>query len=210
MRSHCCRRQRAFGIAASCLVLATLADVGSSDGFAATAPTSPVQVIPTGRRNIWRVAAAELDGAREDSEIVGAGYDGRVTAWTGEGKLLRDTARGAFVFDLAARDIDGDGRDEIFAAQADGLVSAYGPDGATRWTVDLRGPVYQVMTARLDGKTWSILAAVVSQEIVVLDASGRRLSSIKQHAAVRLLCAVDFDGDGRDEIVVYNLVGGLR
>ena len=70
-----------------------------------------VVVIPTDGRNVYRLTAAELDGDTGAKEIIGSTYDNRVCAFSNAGKLVWEVTVGGFVFDLAAGDVDGDGRD---------------------------------------------------------------------------------------------------
>ncbi|MEW6354809.1 MAG: hypothetical protein AB1696_00670 [Planctomycetota bacterium] len=171
-----------------------------------------VEIIPTGGRNIYRLAVAELDGNPTAGDIVGATYDNRLCAFDANGKHRWDAAAGGFVFDLAAGDLDGDGRDEIAAACADGFVRVFDAAGRLRWEHDLQAPVLQVCIARLDGKTPVVLAGGVSRQIVVLFPTGQPMRSVNldqeiANAAVRMLRAGDFDGDGQDEVALLPIRG---
>lgn len=169
-----------------------------------------VEILPTGGRNVYRLVSAELDDRSDAREMVGSTYDNRVCAFDARGKHLWDAPTGGFVFDLAAGDLDGDRRDEILAACADGFAYAFGADGRLRWKHDLGAPVWQVATARLDGKTPIALAGGVSRRVVSLSADGRALGDARAGAVngvVRLLRAGDFDGDGADEVAVLPVRG---
>ncbi len=171
-------------------------------GLAAFSAQAGVVVIPTYGRNIYRLAVAELDSLAGAKEIVGSTYDNRVCAFTVDGQHLWDAPTGGFVFDLAAGDLDGDGRDEVVAAGADGVVYVFDSAGRTLWTADLQAPVYQVCIAKLDGKTPVVLAGGVSRQVVAFGADGRKLTSVEVNGAVRVMRAGDFDGDGADEVAV--------
>ncbi|MEN9402792.1 MAG: hypothetical protein RL091_1495 [Verrucomicrobiota bacterium] len=176
-------------------------------GLSAVPVRAGVEIIPTPGRNIYRLAIAELDGQAAAKEIVGSTYDNRVCAFSADGTHRWDAPVDGFVFDLAAGDLDGDGRDEIVAAGADGSVYVFAPDGRLRWKQDLGAPVYQVAIAKLDGKTPVVLAGGVSREVAVFGADGTKLKSAKVDGAVRLMRAGDFDGDGADEIAVLPIRG---
>ncbi|MBK8092630.1 MAG: hypothetical protein IPK32_11785 [Verrucomicrobiaceae bacterium] len=169
-----------------------------------------VETIPTHGRNIYRLAVAELDGNPAAKEIVGSTYDNRVCAFAADGMHRWDAAVGGFVFDLAAGDLDGDGRDEIIAASADGSVYVFSSDGKLRWKQDLVAPVYQVAVAKLDGKTPVVLAGGVSRQIVVFSADGTKLHDQPVNGIVRILRAGDFHGDGTDEVAALLINGPSR
>jgi hypothetical protein len=114
---------------------------------------------------------------------------------------------------LAAGDLDGDGTDEILAACADGYVHAIGANGKLRWKQDLRAPVWQVATARGDGKLRVAVAGGISRQVCVSSADGQRLDESRAGAVsgvVRLLRAGDFDGEGTDEVAVLPVRGQAK
>jgi len=154
-----------------------------------------VEIIPTGGRNIYRLAVTP-------ALIVGSTYDNRVCAFTVAGKHLWDAPTGGFVFDLTT-----DGREGIAAACADGFVYLFGADGRLRWKHDLGAPVFQVAFAKLDGKSPVVLASGVSRELVALSLKGERLATAKLNGAGRMMRAGDFDGDGADEVAVLPIRG---
>lgn len=164
-----------------------------------------LETIPTGARNVYRLAVA--DGGRR---IAGSTYDDRLCAFSAEGTHLWDASTGGFVFDLAAGDLDGDGRDEIVAAVADGAVAVYAPDGKPRWRHATGAPVYQVAVARLDGRTPVVLACGVTRQLLALSADGRALAAAKLEGAGRMMRAGDFDGDGADEVAVLPIRGQAK
>ena len=57
-------------------------------------------------------AVATCEMRTNTREIVGSTYDNRVCAFAASGRHLWDAPVGGFVFDLAAGDLDGDGKDE--------------------------------------------------------------------------------------------------
>jgi hypothetical protein len=172
-----------------------------------------IETLPTDGRNIYRLASAELDGQAHTPEIVGSTYDNRISAFDAAGRHVWDAAVGGFVFDLTAGDLDGDGKDEIVAACADGHVYVINADGTARWKQDLGAPVWQVDTARHDGKTRVVLAGGISRQVCVFSGAGKRLSDAgagKVIGAIRLMRAGDFDGDGNDEVAVLPVRGQAR
>lgn len=176
----------------------------------AVCASAAIEVLPTGGRNVYRLATAELDGRADAREIIGSTYDNRVCAFDARGKHLWDAPLGGFVFDVAAGDLNGDRRDEILAACADGFAYAFGADGKLLWKHDLGAPVWQVAIAHLDGKTRAALAGGVSRRVFAFAPDGRPVGDARAGAvsgAVRLLRAGDFDGDGADEVAVLPVRG---
>jgi len=182
----------------------------ASVSLAVPAARAGVEIIPTHGRNVYRLAVAQERGAPGDVLMIGSTYDNRVCAFAQDGTQRWDVAMGGFVFDLATGDLDGDGRDEIVAAGADGVVSVLNAEGRKLWTADLRAPVYQVAIARLDGKNPVVLASGVSREVVAFSPKGERVSAAKLTGVGRMMRAGDFDGDGADEVAVMPVRGQAK
>ena len=171
--------------------------------MAATLSFSGV-IISTDGRTVYRLAAAHLSGR---DCIIGATYDGRITAFETDGRILWDCTTGGFMFDITAGDLDGDGTDEIAAANSDGKVYCVGADGKIRWTYDLQAPVEQVTVMRISGENPMIAAGGVSKEVVLLSPSGIKTASAGVSGVVRVLRAGDFNGDGTDELFALDMYG---
>jgi hypothetical protein len=174
-----------------------------------TVASAAVEVIPTGGRNIYRLAIARAGSERL---IIGTTWDNRLSAFEATGQHRWDAPLGGFGFDVCCADLDGDGVDEILTAGADGVIGCFSIDGKERWTYALPAPVQQVTVARLDGKSPVVLAGGMSREIVLLSPTGKMLRTLKTEGAlggvaIRMLRAGDFDGDGRDEVALVGLRG---
>lgn len=173
-----------------------LAGIVAAWGVAAHAT---VEIIPTHGRNIYRLALAKIP---EGTLIIGGTYDNRLCAFTLAGEHRWDLVLPGFAFDLATGDLDGDGRDEIVVAGADGVVTVADSAGRKIWSADLQAPVYQVAVARLDGRQPVVLAGGVSRCVTAFSPEGKLVADAGLAGAVRFLRAGDFDGDGRDEVAV--------
>ena len=161
-----------------------------------------VEILPTNGRNVYRLAVGRLGG---EHQIIGSTYDNRVCAFDANGKPQWDAPVGGFVFDLAAGDLDADGRDEIVAACADGKVCVFSAEGKPLWQYDLLAPVYQVAFARLDGETPVVLAGGISRELTVLSAKGTKVLAKEFDGALRLVRAGNFEGGPQDAVVVFTV-----
>jgi outer membrane protein assembly factor BamB len=168
-----------------------LASLGALYLCAVGAAFAGVETIPTNGRNVYRLAVAHVGG---ELQAIGSTYDNRVCAFSVEGKHLWDAPVGGFVFDLTVADLDGDGRDEIVAACADGFVRVLDAVGKVRWEHDLLAPVLQVCIARLDGKSPMVLAGGAARQVVMFSPAGQLLQTVNldqgvANAAVRMLRA---------------------
>lgn len=164
--------------------------------------------IPAGG-NAWRIATAGLTAAHS-TDIVYACYDGAVfgrPATPGQPPLWKfDT--GAFPYDLAAGDLDGDGKSEVFVASADSRLYCINADGTRRWTFSAPAALYQVAVVRQKGLV-QVVTGGVDRHLHVLNAEGKLQKSLPIPRAIRLIRAGDLDGDGKVEIVVACWSGEL-
>ena len=133
-------------------------------------------------------------------------------AFDADGRHRWDAALGGFAFDLCCADLDGDGVDEILTAGADGVVGCFSASGQVRWRHTLPAPVQQVSVARLGGQLPVVLAGGILRQITVFSPGGQVMRTVDtKHglgdAAIRMLRAGDFDGDGRDEVALQGLRG---
>lgn len=178
--------------------------------LAPPAPGAPIEQTAI-RGNAFHVALADTTGDGH-AERLCACYDGTILCLksNADQELWRATT-GAFPFDLAARDIDGDRRAEVLVASSDCHVYAFGPDGAPLWKYRLDWPAYQASPGQIDGRPGlEIAVGSAGRKVTLLDARGKLIGSTELDDATRLVRTGDIDGDGPDEIIVGMPHGRLR
>ncbi|MBI5692602.1 MAG: PQQ-like beta-propeller repeat protein [Verrucomicrobia bacterium] len=178
----------------------------------------PAQDRPPDDSGAWAFAAGQspvyhlrtLRAPAGGRAIVAASLDGATACFSPEGRPLWSVpGSGGFPFDLAAADIDGDGRDEVLVASGDGTLYTYGPDGALRWKFARTAPLYQVCVARdRDGNT-IILTGGVEQVLYALSPQGGVLNQLKTEHCIRHLRAGDVLGTGDDSVAMVTTSSGL-
>lgn len=124
---------------------------------------------------VTKVRTMVVDG---QSRIVASGYDGEVASLDYEGNILWQNNLSGYVnHDLYCSDIDGDGRDEILIANADGSLYCLDSQGVQRWAFKQNDvPLYAVTALKNSGET-TIVCGGYDLNIYCLSQSGELLSS---------------------------------
>ena len=171
--------------------------------------TGSAESIPA-QGNAWRISTGDVFGDSA-AEIVYACYDGTVccqsTSPGGEAKWKYES--GAFPYDLAVANVDGDEKCEVLVASADGRLTCLGTDGKSRWSFTAGAPLFQVAVVR-DGERAMILTGGVDRRLYVLRADGRMERAIAWPKSIRLIRHGDLDGDRRPEVVVADWTAQVR
>lgn len=157
---------------------------------------------PSGDPFAARLLAALPDGRVH--RLVVARVTGGVRVPTGDGTALWTYEAAGGVNDMAAADLDRDGRGEVILASPSGQVIALGLGGNELWSENLGEPVRTVEILEWDGDTDSLEIGVGGDEgrLAVFDSRGRRLEDWDDmEGQVFALQSSDLDQDGRDELV---------
>ncbi len=143
--------------------------------------------------------------------VVTASLDGTTACFSPEGRPLWSApGSGGFPFDLAAADIDGDGRDEVLVASGDGALYVYDAHGAVRWKFARTAPLYQVCVARDRGGNAIILTGGVEQVLYALSPEGAVLHQLKTEHCIRNLRTGNVLGTGEDSLAMATTSSGLN
>jgi len=106
------------------------------------------------------------------------------------------------VWDLAAGDIDGDGKSELVVASQDKNVYLLTRRGDLLWRYAARAAVYTVALADLEGDgQGEVIAGSDDNNIYALNSDGRLLWRYTTGSRVTEVVAQDLDGDGSQEIL---------
>ena len=153
----------------------------------------------------WRLAVADVTGDGKNELIYGA-YDGAVRCQDlSSGKIIWEVSTNSFPFSIAARDVDHDGKAEVFAAAADGGLYAIKPDGKLLWIFRSKLPLYNVAVGDIQpGGDLEIVCGGVDRNVYILSSSGKEIARSKVERLVHCLAVGDLDNDGADEVFVVD------
>lgn len=184
-------REVKHGFAA--LLLLASAMMAAGDGF----------YIPI-RGSAWRLGLGDLDGDGRNELVYGA-YEGAVRAINpATGRLLWEAALDGFPFSVAAADINGDRRAEVFAATAAGTLYAFSPSGKLLWKHASGLPLYNIAVGRDTRGRAFIACGGIGRKVELLSAAGNKIAEYEVSQLVHRLAAADFDGDGASELLVID------
>ncbi|CAA6676284.1 MULTISPECIES: PQQ-binding-like beta-propeller repeat protein [unclassified Lentimonas] len=156
--------------------------------FKATASQPPIARIThdTGY-TISNVRTAWKSGERI---LIASSYDGRVIALDyDDGTILWENALSGFYnHDIWCDDLDGDGDDEVLAANADGKLYCIGSDGQDLWTFaprtgDHAPPMNAVCVIR-NGSTPYVVCGGYDMNLYYLSLSGNLLAPSQPHLTI--------------------------
>ncbi len=99
-------------------------------------------------QRVQEIHDAELNGDPSNREIVVGGKEGAVVGYSSQGMNLFSTSVGGKVKRLAATDLDGDGRDEVFVGTDGGRLYVYTVAGERLVDTGLGGTVLKLDTGK--------------------------------------------------------------
>lgn len=136
-------------------------------------------------------------------EIICAGMDHQVYAYSREGKELWKYPTQDRIRAICIRDIDADHQVEILVGSEDRYVYVLDRNGHLKWRYCMPHRVLSIDALDIDqdGK-YEILIGVADSYMYVLSAEGDEIWKFKANDRVRAVCARDFNDDGKIEITV--------
>jgi lambda-carrageenase len=156
----------------------------------------------TGGHTVYQLRMARIQ-PDENRVLVAAAYDGTVLCLTTEDNLgvnliWKNQINQALPLDLDVEDLDGDGREEMLLASADGTLYVFDHNGELRWRFECEAPMIQVRA--LIGKSGrpTILAGGIDKRLYALSPDGDVLKSLEFDYPVRHIRSGDFLGDGHE------------
>lgn len=153
----------------------------------------------------WRLAMADVHANGSRCIVYGAWDEALRCVDPRTGELLWEIELGGFPVAVAAADVNGDGRDEAFAACTDGRLYAVDAGGRLLWTFQADLPLYCLQVAKLLPDTGlQVACGGVDRAVHVLDAAGELQVTHYVTRLANAMAAADFDGDGIDELVVID------
>ena len=153
----------------------------------------------------WRLAVADVTGDQRKELIYGT-FEGAIRCQSlTSGDLLWEVPIHAFPFSVVAKDINYDGKAEIFVAAANGKLYAISSRGHVLWTFASKFPLYAVAVGDIEpGGTPEIVTGGIDRQVYVLSSLGKLMAQFEVSRLVHHLATVDVDQDGRDEVFVVN------
>lgn len=171
--------------------------------LATIAPSAPATNRPP--FHITRIAAARL--SRTAPDLLVATAEGTLFALKDDGSPRWQIPVGCRINDIAAADLDADGRDEILVARQDHSVAALAADGRELWKRELkyyRRPPYVniVRSGDIDGDGKpEVIAGGENWRFYAFRGDGTELWNYESVHPSRSGAVADLDGDGKAEVV---------
>jgi hypothetical protein len=156
---------------------------------------------------IKRLAAAFLDGPGKPRSILVGMAAGTLAALNGDGTTRWEMSVPDKINDIAAADLDGDGKDDVVIGRQDFKVTVLDSAGKEKWSRTLefyRRPPYVnvVRTGDLDGDGRpEVIVGGENWRFYAFGADGRPLWNYESVHPSRSGAVADLDGDGKAEVL---------
>jgi len=156
---------------------------------------------------ITRLASAALGGPGRPRSILVGTAAGKLSALNADGTVRWEKSVPDKINDIAAAELDGDGKDEIVIGRQDTKLTVLDPEGGEKWSRALeyyRRPPYVnvVRTGDLDGDGRpEVIAGGENWRFFAFKADGTPLWNYESVHPSRSGAAADLDGDGKAEVL---------
>jgi hypothetical protein len=169
---------------------------------AAMTDAATMKGFSTGGHTVYHLRCGRIE-PKGERVLMAAALDGTVLCYSRSGNLLwKNDAGSALPLDLAASDLDGDGRDETMIASADGGLYVLDHAGKLKWQFRREPPLVQVCPVTNTGQGTVILTGGIEKKLYALSADGNVLNSVESPYPVRHIRAGNFLGDGKEYAAV--------
>lgn len=131
----------------------------------------------------YTISKVRIASNPSESYIVGSSYEGTVVAVSYQGiKLWENPLSGYLNHDLWCGDLDLDGNDEIFAANANGTLYCLNSEGKLLWKFKKNSaPLYSVCTIRKGKKAYAVCSSY-DKSIYYLNKKGEEVKEVSSYS----------------------------
>ncbi len=171
-------------------------------GVSSAAELEALEAFSTGGHTVYhlRCGRTSADG---EGVLVAAAMDGSILCFSKDGELLwKNEENGALPLDLDVADLDGDGRDEVLVASADGALYVVDHTGESKWRFSREPPLIQVRAVTGTSQDAVVLAGGIEKKLYALSAGGEVLHTVESPHVVRHIRLGNFLGDGKEYAAV--------
>jgi|GEM_PF-1652149 len=159
----------------------------------------------TDGNGIRNIVSGQKNG---ESVLYMSELDGAVVSYDYKGKKLWNsaTSKKAVLFEIVAKDINGDGNDDLLGASADGHIYLWDSNGKLVWKKGAEAKVRfsEIAVAKVNNEV-RIFAGGTDYQLYEFDKDGIELSKTPVKGIVRKMEVGDFVEDGKDSLYVWTI-----
>lgn len=164
-----------------------------------------IRSFATGGHTVYHLRIASIE-PNDESVLIAATTDGTVMCFSKKGvPQWKSQAGQSLVLDLEVADLDGDGRDDIMVASADGQLYVLDHTGKLRWQFGGIAPLIQVCALKTNDGKMTVLCGGIEKKLYSLSADGKVLDVFESPYVVRHIRKGDFLGDGKEYAAVVTI-----